>query len=183
MAKQLSFGSGWIWIDTVDPGSSETNISQGNLWLNTSSNDVFICKVPTVASQVWDKYSAFLGLTSFTPVLAGTGTAGTATYTTQVGKYVRVGSLITGWINLAWSATTGSGNTLITGLPASVNAAVTPVCDFTFSGITLGVGGLGLIGQLSGTQIAVSNTITASSLLPLVLPASGTLQTSFTYSV
>lgn len=182
MPKVLSTGSGWIWLDTVDPGQSETNVSQGNLWLNTATNDVFICKVPTIASQVWDKYTQFTALTSFTPVLTGTSAAGTATYTTQLGRYCKTGSLVFCWINLAWSATTGTGNTLITGLPFSANAAFTPTCDFVFSGITLGVGGLSIVGQISGTQIALSNPITGSALTALALPASGTLQTSFVYS-
>lgn len=71
MAKTLSTGSEWIWIDTVDPGISETNVFQGNLWLNTASNNVFICKTPTVGAQVWDRYP-------ITPVsVANGGTAGT----------------------------------------------------------------------------------------------------------
>jgi hypothetical protein len=256
MAKVLTTGSQWLWLDNADPGTSETNVSVGNLWLNTSSNNMFICKVQDLGAQIWDRYpiapisvpnggtgrtsltdhavlvgngtdgvtqlalgsansilmgqtsddpvfttsgtpyvagisfdngsntlGAYVGLSSFTPVLAGTGTAGTATYTSQIGRYMRIGSLIFGWINLAWNSTDGAGNTLITGLPVAANAAVTSVCNFTYAGITLGAGGLGLVGQISGTQIAVSNTITNAALLPLVLPASGTLQTTFMYSV
>lgn len=182
MPKVLSTGSGWIWLDSVDPGVSETNISQGNLWLNTSSNDMFICKVPTISSQVWDKYSVISSLTAFTPVIAGTSQAGTGTYSTQLGRYVKIGPLVYCFINLTWSGTTGVGNTLITGLPFASNGAITPTCDFSFSGITLGIGGLTLVGQITGTQIAVSNPITAAALTALVLPASGTLQTSFFYS-
>ena len=70
MVKTLSTGSGWIWLDTVDPGVSETNISQGNLWLNTASGNMFLCKTPTIGAQVWDRYP-------ITPVsVANGGTAG-----------------------------------------------------------------------------------------------------------
>lgn len=83
MAKSLSTGSSWIWLDTVDPGVSETNISVGNLWLNTSSNDAFICKDATGGAQVWDKYTTSpvsvanggTGLTTLTGLALGSGTS------------------------------------------------------------------------------------------------------------
>lgn len=56
MVKKLTTGSEWLWTDTVDPGVSETNVSVGNLWLNTSSNDLFVCKDSLIGAQVWDKY-------------------------------------------------------------------------------------------------------------------------------
>jgi len=54
---------------------------------------------------------------TWTPVVAGTTTAGAGTYITQVGTYVKVGNLVTVMCSLAWSAHTGTGNTTITGLP------------------------------------------------------------------
>lgn len=54
MTKQLSSASARIWLDTVDPGVSETDVEQGNLWLNTTTFMSFLCKDATMGSQLWD---------------------------------------------------------------------------------------------------------------------------------
>ena len=54
---------------------------------------------------------------TFTPIASGTVTAGAATYTTQFGHYTRIGRQVTILIGLAWSAHTGTGDIVITGLP------------------------------------------------------------------
>lgn len=53
----------------------------------------------------------------FTPVLQGTSTAGTGTYTAQTGKYIKIGPLIYFQLILNWSAHTGTGNMRINGFP------------------------------------------------------------------
>lgn len=66
------------------------------------------------------KCAAVLPSTAWTPVLKGAGTAGTPTYTTQVGRYVQNGNLITAWFNIAISAKTSiAGNLQIGGLPVT----------------------------------------------------------------
>lgn len=60
---------------------------------------------------------------TFTPTVVGTSTAGSGTYTAQVGRYTKVGNLVTFTVTLAWSAHTGTGNIRISGLPfTSANA-------------------------------------------------------------
>lgn len=54
---------------------------------------------------------------TFTPVIVGTGTAGTGTYTTQLGKYQKIGNAVKIWITLVWTNHTGTTNMKITGLP------------------------------------------------------------------
>lgn len=60
---------------------------------------------------------------TFTPEIAGSSTAGSATYTTQVGYYTRFNNWVHIAINLVWTATSGQAGTgIITGLPfTSVN--------------------------------------------------------------
>ncbi|MBA8822332.1 hypothetical protein FHW00_004698 [Ochrobactrum sp. P6BSIII] len=53
----------------------------------------------------------------FTPVLVGTTTAGTGTYTTQVGRCWKVGRRVDFQIELTWTAHTGTGRMQINGLP------------------------------------------------------------------
>lgn len=56
---------------------------------------------------------------TWTPVYAGVTTAGTYTYTTRYGSYIKVGNLVTVWCNLNNITDTveGSGAVSVTGLP------------------------------------------------------------------
>lgn len=56
---------------------------------------------------------------SFTPTVEGTSIAGSGTYSQRVGLYARIGNLVFIDILLTWSAHTGTGNMIITGLPFS----------------------------------------------------------------
>lgn len=56
---------------------------------------------------------------TFTPVIEGTSTAGTGTYSVQTGRYVKVGKKVTLWGTVIWSAHTGAGNIIINGIPFS----------------------------------------------------------------
>ena len=67
---------------------------------------------------------------TFTPLVEGTTTSGSATYTTQVAKYTKVGNIVHFSIFIVWTGGTGSGNLIITGLPftsvgSSYHSAVT----------------------------------------------------------
>lgn len=63
---------------------------------------------------------------TFTPTVSGTSTAGTGTYTTQEGGYIKIGNLVHFKIKLVWTAHTGTGNIRIAGLPFS---SATPLND------------------------------------------------------
>lgn len=56
---------------------------------------------------------------SWTPVIAGLSTAGTQTYSTQVGRYIRDRNLVTVWCTVTMTAVDGTtaGNLIVTGLP------------------------------------------------------------------
>lgn len=86
MAKTLTTGSEWLWKSASSPGVSETGVFVGNLWLNTSTNNLFVCKDATVGAQVWDEYPTATvsvakggtGQSSLTShaILLGNGTSG-----------------------------------------------------------------------------------------------------------
>jgi hypothetical protein len=54
---------------------------------------------------------------TFTPVFEGTTTPGVGTYSTQVGRYTRIGNIVRFAINLRATTHTGTGDLIITGLP------------------------------------------------------------------
>jgi hypothetical protein len=61
---------------------------------------------------------------SWTPTIVGGTTAGAGTYTTQVGKYTKIGNSVTITGRVTWTAHTGTGGMRIGGLPfTSMNVA------------------------------------------------------------
>jgi uncharacterized membrane protein len=78
---------------------------------------------------------------TFSPTVAGSSSAGTATYGSQVGKYTKVGNMVSIMIDIAWSSGTGTGVLYIASLPFAntfVNNAVS-------------------IGYLDGISLTASN--------------------------
>lgn len=110
---------------------------------------------------------------TFTPVVAGGSTVGVGTYTTQVGKYTRIGNCVFFYINLAWTAHTGSGGTIIGGLPFNASNNYQAAYSI-YSGLTVSAG------KELGFQITANNsTITLLSMDPAGGAAGGvTLDTS-----
>lgn len=54
---------------------------------------------------------------SFTPTIQGVTTVGTATYSTQIGRYTKIGQFVDIFINLNWTSFTGTGVFEVHGLP------------------------------------------------------------------
>jgi hypothetical protein len=54
---------------------------------------------------------------TFTPTIIGASTAGTGTYSAQVGRYTKIGHRVFLDISLEWSAHTGTGSMRVSGLP------------------------------------------------------------------
>lgn len=79
---------------------------------------------------------------TFTPVINGSSTSGTGTYSTQLGQYTRIGNVVYFSVILSWSAHTGTGNILIGGLPFASAAypAPTPSISIGYSNITATAG-------------------------------------------
>ncbi|AFK66491.1 hypothetical protein SYPG_00041 [Synechococcus phage S-CBP3] len=67
----------------------------------------------TAAANALDDYEEG----TFTPVIEGTTSAGTGTYTFAWGYYTKVGNVVNYYVNMYWTAHTGTGNMIITGLP------------------------------------------------------------------
>ena len=72
-------------------------------------------QVPSADPNTLDDYEEG----TFTPTIEGTTTAGVGTYSTQIGKYTKIGDMVYIIISLAWSAHTGTGTLAIKGLPFS----------------------------------------------------------------
>jgi len=124
---------------------------------------------------------------TFTPTIAGTTSAGTGTYTTQNGTYTVLGNRVFFDLNVIWTATTGTGNTLVQGLPITSNATASTNsvvnCAYNQSNASL-------ITTLSmsrvdpnSTQVLVIGYVAASGSLALPIAASAQLICSGNYKL
>lgn len=107
---------------------------------------------------------------SFTPTIVGSVTAGTGTYTAQVGRATRIGNRVFFDAVVGISAHTGAGNLLIGGLPfTALNVAnYRAYCsvsggDLTFTGLLTGY----IAGSTDYVVIQVDATGAASSAVAL----------------
>jgi hypothetical protein len=72
-------------------------------------------QIPSANANTLDDYAENV----WTPVIEGTSTAGTGTYSVQVGQYTKIGNIVHVSMQLVWSAHTGTGNMQVGGLPFS----------------------------------------------------------------
>lgn len=102
---------------SIDGTTGDTTISTGNLVIGTSGKGIDFSATPgTGTSELLADYEEG----TFTPTIIGTTTAGTGTYTTQIGRYTKVGNRVHFSINVEWTAHTGTGFMRVAGLPFTV---------------------------------------------------------------
>jgi hypothetical protein len=88
--------------------------STGNFVVGTSGQGVDFSATPsTGTSELLADYEEG----TWTPTVFGSTSAGTATYTLQVGRYTKIGNTVVCHANVGISAHTGTGNVRLGGLP------------------------------------------------------------------
>lgn len=101
------------------------------------SNGIKVGNTANANTDVFDWYEEG----SFTPVAVGGTLAGAGTYTVQSGNYTRKGNTVTFRIAIGWSAHTGTGNLIITGLPFTSASSGAPVPSSVYcDGLVVGAG-------------------------------------------
>ena len=76
---------------------------------------------------------------TFTPRIDGLTTAGTGTYTTQTGRYVKIGKMVTLWFYIDWSNHTGTGSIQFANFPFTAQNSIAMPCSASISNIALTV--------------------------------------------
>ena len=74
---------------------------------------------------------------TFTPRIDGLTTAGTGTYTTQTGRYVKIGKMVTLWFYIDWSNHTGTGSIQFANFPFTAQNSIAMPCSASISNIAL----------------------------------------------
>ena len=115
----------------------------------------------------------FSDLIAWTPVLAGTTAAGAGTYSTQVGTIRKEGKKVDFTLRLDWSAHTGTGNMIITGLPFTSANQHQPVTIYG-SNLTF-PGQLVAFVAASSTQITLQTIATGAAGAALAMDTSATI--------
>jgi hypothetical protein len=134
----------------------------------------------TAAANALDDYEEG----TFTPTVAGTTTAGTATYSTQVGRYTKIGRTVTVEISLNWSGGTGAGNFTIEGLPFNP-ASYVPLTVGILSNLTLTANNYAFAyTNLGSTTVGIQQTpVGGGNRSPIAYDASAEIAVAGTYTV
>ena len=166
--------------------AGDLSITSGNVVMGTSGKGIDFSATAsgsgTMTSELLNDYEEG----TFTPTIVGTSTAGTGTYTQQIGRYTKVGRLVTVDVYVAWYAHTGTGNMQIAGLPFTTSSSPYSSVSFGYlSGIALTAGNT-MIGftQLSDTKIELWQTPTGGGTSTVVpVDTAGDIICSVTYTV
>jgi hypothetical protein len=124
---------------------------------------------------------------TFSPTIIGTSTAGTGTYTSQVGRYQKIGNRVFFTVTLTWTAHTGTGNMFVNNLPF-VSANITNImqsCAVMAWDITLSANEYISAAILNATsQISLYRFVTGTSGINLLpLDSAGSISLSGHYEV
>ena len=162
-----------------------TTVVLDNISIN-STNTTQITETGTVYYYA----NMYQNTASFTPALSGSSGAPTVGYTSQLGKYTRIGNRVDIKVFLDLSSRSGgSGDAIITGLPfTSSNDGISQICPIKLTGVGWDVNAYYLVGQLdaNASQISISeiNPNAAAGTVAIGDFASGdTLYLTMTYWV
>lgn len=150
--------------------------------MSTTTNSLNI--VSSSGTQLDKFYSEFV---TWTPTISGATAAGVGTYTTQFGRYTRIGQLVFVTCQIVWTAHTGTGNMLLTALPFTVRnvASYVPLASLNTINIDWPAGADGIVGQftLNTTQMEFIVMRDNNTNLNIAIDAAGTVNMSGFYVI
>lgn len=141
------------------------------------------CNILSAATPSLVDYNEFV---AFTPTISGSTVAGAGTYTTQLGRYTQIGKMVFIQVNITWTAHTGTGNMLLTGLPFTVRnqASYVPIAAVVnLISAPYPAGTVSIVGQftLNTTQMALLASRSNNTNLNVAIDAAATIQVSGNY--
>lgn len=135
----------------------------------------------TADSLVVNSVALTPAYTTFTPKISGTSTAGVGTYTSQVGRYFKIGKLVYFSATVAWTAHTGTGSLTLTSLPfASLSGSSVYVVNAALENVTYSNDVVAIIGA-NTTSMTLYSQSTGGALSGIAIDTTGTLHASGWY--
>jgi len=146
-------------------------------WLDDFHLTIRQGEVPSIS------YDSTAETTGFTPTVVGSTSAGAGTYTEQFGRYTIVGNLCFFTLSLVWTATTGTGNLRIGGLPFKQAYANLDVYQMRGSGFAFTGPVVAALAVSDSNQISITEVSAAGVAAAIAIPAAGTLHISGFYRI
>lgn len=166
--------------------TGDQTIVGGNLVIGTAGKGIDFSidpAAPGMTSELLDDYEEG----TFTPVIAGSTSAGTAAYAAQSGSYTKIGRAVYFQVYLSWNSGTGTGDLYVSGLPFLSSTAPFGVAstafqlDIALSALSYSTGGYILS---SSTSIRLmQNTIAGGSVSSIPYDAAGEFMIAGSYFV
>ena len=121
---------------------------------------------------------------TFTPTIVGSTTAGTGTYSVQVGRYTKIGDRVFFTVKVTWSAHTGTGNLRIAGLPftSSLTPDVIAILSVMVSNLTFS-NQLSAYVVNSSTQAELRTFATGAASVAVTMDTAAQIEISGHYQV
>lgn len=120
-AHAIQVGNGTSAITQLAVGAT------GTVLTGVTGADPAFSATPTLTSVTFGSGSALsvYAVNSFTPTVVGGTIAGTTTYVTQTGYYIKIGNLVYFEAFVQWSNATGTGLIVLQNLPFTVSGSTT----------------------------------------------------------
>jgi hypothetical protein len=181
---ELTLQSGATSKNTLvltDSGDVKANV--GNLVIGTAGKGIDFSadgQAAGMTSELLDDYEEG----TFTPVAAGSTDAGTATYTTQLGRYTKIGNRVFFNLRVSWTGHTGTGDLLVGGLPFTSNSTAANHNPASIIGIGLDFSNTLAAYVLNNTSnITITSFATAAAVSNVAVDAAATLIITGNYAV
>ena len=133
-------------------------------------------QVPSAGVNTLDDYEEG----TFTPVITGGTSAGAGTYSLQQGTYTKIGNRVFIQISITWTAHTGTGDMLITGLPFTCGGGT--ALAFMNSLLTYTSHPTALV-QFGTTQISIGESASNAARTAIPIEAGADLRLAGAYAV
>lgn len=167
----------------------DQTIVDGNLVFGTAAKGIDFsinANAPGATSELLNDYETG----TWTPTIGGSGSNPTATYSTQVGNYTKIGNMVyfVARIGLA-TYSGGSGTVLLRGLPFAVGGANNQfpiMTHFSQADLAVGYTTMAFRGLSTETNLSLEqfgDNVTATSVLVAALAAGSTLMVNGCYYV
>lgn len=122
---------------------------------------------------------------TWTPTIAGVSTAGTASYTVQIGRYARYGNRVIATAILTYTTGTGTGQGSIAGLPFAARSVTSSdaFCNVAASNYTFGAVQLAAGITASESVIKLYGLASAAAISTIAYDAAASLWVTCVYEV